>query len=803
MTQLWAMGAGELARLVRAREVSAREVVTAHLDRIGQVNPAVNAITVVLAREALRAADAADQALRRNERDKPGPLTGVPMTVKENIDVAGSATTLGVAALRDAVAAQDAPHIGELRAAGAIPLGRTNMPEFGMRWHTTSALRGPTRNPWSAGHTPGGSSGGDAAAVATGMTPLGLGNDGAGSLRWPAQCCGVAALKPSLGRVPQGGRHEPPRPVPFAFQLLAVHGPIARHVADLRLAFAHMCGRDEGDPWYAPVPLQGPPVERPVRVSVITDPGGDATHPAVAAAVRRAARLLAEAGFEPADAAVPALDRASEVYYQVMSGYGRVKEEQPPVETVAPGEFARFWAGFEPAWTAAAGSPAFDPMMERAAIARAWHAWLRHAPLVLAPVCTRPAFEVGSDLDPRWQAGWPAALRLCVAVNLLGLPAVTVPVGCDGGLPQAVQVIGPRFREDLCLDAAAAIEAGTGPLTPVDPRPDEARPLSRTIRGACPTSFVSAKSAPMSDDTAAAAGSTGAMSTALPIAGESRHSRLADLVRNISYEVMPFKNTERDVLENVPGDVPLTVTVTAAKGIGKTLDLAERLHKHGYTVAPHLPARQFTGQAQVGEVVHRLAEAGIRSVFVIGGDAPVPAGPYPDAHSLLLAMTAAGHPFTEVGIGGYPEGHASIARQAIDEALRRKAPLATRVLTQMCFDAATTATWAADLATGGVELPVYVGIPGPVNRQKLVRICAGIGLGQSARFLQKQQGMLSRFLLPGGYRPTKLARQLAAAAGRHSTNIRGLHIFTFNELRGTETWRQQLLAAISWKEDPS
>src|SRR5215469_14410513 len=163
MAELWAKSACELAELVRAREVSAREVIEAHLDRIGQVNPALNAVTVVLAADALRAAGETDAALRRD--GVAPPLCGVPMTVKENIDVAGSATTLGIAALRDAVAERDSPHIGELRAAGAIPVGRANMPEFGMRWHTASALRGATRNPWSAGHTPGGSSGGDAAAV--------------------------------------------------------------------------------------------------------------------------------------------------------------------------------------------------------------------------------------------------------------------------------------------------------------------------------------------------------------------------------------------------------------------------------------------------------------------------------------------------------------------------------------------------------------------------------------------------------------------------------------------------------------
>ncbi|WP_431874205.1 methylenetetrahydrofolate reductase [Amycolatopsis sacchari] len=280
----------------------------------------------------------------------------------------------------------------------------------------------------------------------------------------------------------------------------------------------------------------------------------------------------------------------------------------------------------------------------------------------------------------------------------------------------------------------------------------------------------------------------------------ARRSGFAELVHAMSYEVMPFKNTERDVLEYVPTSVPLTVTVTEAKGIGATLDLAERLLGHGYRVAPHLPARQFTDDAHVADVVARLRESGFRSVFVVGGDAPKPAGRFTDAYSLLQAMDELGHPFEEVGVGGYPEGHAKIPQEALDLALKQKAPLATRILTQICFDAGTTANWAAGLAKDGIGLPIYVGMPGPVNRQKLVRISAGIGLGQSARFLQKQQSLFWRFLLPGGYNPTKLAKRLAAAAPKVDANIRGLHIFTFNELRGTEQWRQRLLASLPEKD---
>ncbi|MGA9834260.1 MAG: amidase family protein, partial [Trebonia sp.] len=217
-----------------------------------------------------------------------------------------------------------------------------------------------------------------------------------------------------------------------------------------------------------------------LRVSVITDTGGDPTDQAVTAAVRQAAALLADAGYVVQDDEPPAVERAAEIYYQIMAGYGRAAERLPPVESVAPGEFARFWQAFEPAWTAAAGERAFDPMMERAAIARAWDTSMRHAPLILAPVCTRRAFPLGADLDPSWLAGWPAAIRISVTVNLLGLPAVTVPAGQHDGLPTGVQIIGPRFREDLCLDAAAAVEAGAGSLTPIDPRTQlAARGVSR------------------------------------------------------------------------------------------------------------------------------------------------------------------------------------------------------------------------------------------------------------------------------------------------------------------------------------
>src|SRR5262245_38929843 len=221
----------------------------------------------------------------------------------------------------------------------------------------------------------------------------------------------------------------------------------------------------------------------------------------------------------------------------------------------------------------------------------------------------------------------------------------------------------------------------------------------------------------MADETRSPLGSTGCV------------NKLAELLGNVSYEVVPLKSADTPVLASVPPNVALTVTVTEARGLETTLRLTERLLSHGYRVAPHLAARQFVDQNQVADVVARLSAAGARSIFVIGGDSAKPMGRFPDAFSLLQAMQAVGHSFEEVGIAGYPEGHAAISQEVIELALKQKAPMATGIITQICFDAVTTSSWAARIAALGVNLPVRVGMPGPVNRQKLMRISAGLGLG--------------------------------------------------------------------------
>jgi methylenetetrahydrofolate reductase (NADPH) len=276
----------------------------------------------------------------------------------------------------------------------------------------------------------------------------------------------------------------------------------------------------------------------------------------------------------------------------------------------------------------------------------------------------------------------------------------------------------------------------------------------------------------------------------------SRQEALVRALRNASYEVLPFKKTETAVLEHVPLDVALTVTTTEAKGLEPTLDLAVRLSRHGYTVAPHLAARLVRDDAHLTDIVAQLREAGVQNVFVIGGDAAEPAGSFPDALSLLQRLDEIGHPFSTVGVGGYPEGHGHIPHDLIEKALEQKAPHATQVITQLCFHADTTVSWARTIQARGVSLPVRVGIPGAVSRQKLVRITAGLGLGQSARFLKKQQSMFWRFFLPGGYSPNRLIRQLTPSFGEPHSNLAGFHVFTFNELEKTQTWRQDWLARL-------
>ena len=267
MTRLWELPATQLAGLIRSREVSAREAVNAALDRLDDVNGTINAVVDYRPAEALTAADVIDARLRDGE--EVGALAGVPVTVKVNVDQAGYPTTEGVTLQRDLVARTNNPVVDNLLQAGAVIIGRTNVPAFCLRWFTSNRLYGETRNPRDFRLTPGGSSGGAAAAVTAGIGAIAHGTDIAGSIRYPAYACGVHGLRPTLGRVPTFNASLPGSTI--GGQIGKVSGPLARSIADLRLALAAMAARDFRDPWWVPAPLVGPPVERRAAICVAPD----------------------------------------------------------------------------------------------------------------------------------------------------------------------------------------------------------------------------------------------------------------------------------------------------------------------------------------------------------------------------------------------------------------------------------------------------------------------------------------------------------------------------------------------------
>ncbi|MER6910349.1 amidase [Streptomyces sp. NPDC000594] len=472
---LWKMPAAALAAAVRGAEVSAVEVVESHLDRIAEVDPRVNAVTQLLAERAREAAVRLDR--RRAAGETLGPLAGVPFTVKESTPVEGVPTTFGVERFRDLVAPADAPPVARLRAAGGIPIGHSNIPTLilaGM--HTRSELFGDTVNPWDSGRTPGGSSGGDAVAVATGMAALGLGNDSGGSVRIPAQFCGVAGLKPSTGRFPADHRVLGPDDPGPASQLLVTDGPLARSVGDLRLACEVLAGTDPQDPRAVPVPLYGEPLAGPVRVAVVADPGGHGVHPTIRGAVATAADALRDAGYDVREVAdVPRMDEALEAYGRIIAT--EFAPNWPVVRGLLGEGGDRYLAMAMERTPPVSAQELMRLMGVWMNIRRSWAAFLDAYPLLLGPVFTEPPVEPG--LESRDRAGRDrvgSGMRLCTVTSFVGVPGVAVPTGTADGLPTGVQIVGRAFREDLCLDAAQAIEDRLGVLTPVDPRGGERLP---------------------------------------------------------------------------------------------------------------------------------------------------------------------------------------------------------------------------------------------------------------------------------------------------------------------------------------
>jgi methylenetetrahydrofolate reductase (NADPH) len=267
------------------------------------------------------------------------------------------------------------------------------------------------------------------------------------------------------------------------------------------------------------------------------------------------------------------------------------------------------------------------------------------------------------------------------------------------------------------------------------------------------------------------------------------------LLQNTRYEVLPTPTIEDKLLEHVPVERTITVTASPSKGLEQTLDLTERLTGHGYVAIPHLAARMVRDRNELAEICDRLTGKGITRVFVPGGDADPP-GAYPDALSLLEELAALGDPFTHVGITGYPESHPTITDDLTIQSMWDKRRYATHVVSNLTFDPAVLSNWVRRMRARGITLPLLLGVPGPVDRTKLVAMAGKIGVGESTRFLVKHKGTFARLAAPGGFTGEKFLQKCAAELAAPELGLEGVHVFTFNQVAETEKWRTELLERL-------
>jgi amidase len=466
-SELWRWEACDLAHAIRTRQISSREAVTSCLARLDQVNPKINAVVDLLANEAVAAADLADRAVAAG--DAVGPLHGVPVTYKINMDYAGRPTTNGIVALKDRVATTDNPAIANWRKAGAIGIGRTNVPPFSARFFTSNALHGRTLNPWDPGRTPGGSTGGGAAAVAAGIGPLAHGSDRAGSIRYPAYACGIMGLRPTIGRIPTFNGTSP-EDSSLTTQITHSQGPLSRTVRDLRLGYETMAAGDQRDPWWMPVPTEARDRPRPCTVALFAENPGAEMDPAVLNALHSAAKWLEDAGYRVEPAAPPHFEEIARLFFTMIRSEER-STTTSAIDRLGDDQLRRARAST----MAYASELDYDGYItafgRRATILREWQLFLERYPLLLMPVSSlRP---VPLDYD---QQGDDAVARMLtshhpmLAISMLGLPGLAIPTGQADGVPVGVQLVATRFREDICLAAAEVIEARYPAATPIDPR---------------------------------------------------------------------------------------------------------------------------------------------------------------------------------------------------------------------------------------------------------------------------------------------------------------------------------------------
>ena len=451
---LWQLSAADLAACIAQRETSARAATESVLARIAVANPQVNALASVMSESALRAADAADAAQARGEA--LGPLHGVPVTIKVNIDVQGEATTDGVVAFKDNIATSDSPLVQSMREAGAIIVGRNNAPAFSLRWFTDNAFHGRTLNPFNPGVTPGGSSGGAAAATAMGMGAIAHGNDYGGSIRYPAWACGVVGLRTTVGRVPSYKASAPNRII--SNQQMSVQGPLTRTVADARLALQVMSQGTPLDPQWVPAPLDYADSTKPTRVAVFRSWSHSPVDPTASAAVDQAAKWLQAAGYTVEEVEPPHFAEVSAMQFQMVMNDMR-RGGEPFMREHGDDALRRALAHYmaiQPVWDR---DQYLEALTRRFNIARDWAVFLERYPVLLMPNSWERQFAVDDDLrSPERTAQILLAQAPMLSTATLGLPGLSVPTGLMDSLPVGVQLVATKFREDRMLAAGEVIE---------------------------------------------------------------------------------------------------------------------------------------------------------------------------------------------------------------------------------------------------------------------------------------------------------------------------------------------------------
>tara|TARA_B100000886_G_scaffold339943_1_gene307070 strand:+ start:949 stop:2361 length:1413 start_codon:yes stop_codon:yes gene_type:complete len=455
---IWKWSAKETANAVKNKMISATDSIKSSLKRLDEVNSNVNAVVVSLKEEALTKAQQIDKKIKNNET--LGSLAGVPITIKENVDVKNQSTTNGMKVFKDIIAPQNSPVVQNLIDEDGIIIGRTNTPEISYRWFTDNPLRGLTKNPWSEDITPGGSSGGAAASVALGIGDIAHGNDVGGSIRYPAYACGVVGIKPGLGCVPA---YNPSaiKERGIALQLMSVQGPHAREVEDLRLALKAMSSKGDGDPWWTPL-KHSQPITKPINIAVNKWCGNTKCHKDVEASIDTAALIFTNRGFNVVEKTPPEINLAAESWRTIFGIDAKINMLELVKESGSQ-DIINVVQGFVDAASGKGINEFNEALSARNKVLRSWNDFMNDFPIIISPVSALPPYKQGEDQlgKERFKNILEEQSPLYV-INFLGLPSVSVPINIKNNVPSGVQIIAPRYYENLALDMAKILEDEIG-----------------------------------------------------------------------------------------------------------------------------------------------------------------------------------------------------------------------------------------------------------------------------------------------------------------------------------------------------